>query len=80
MIWKMTPNPLSSEHPQTLKIMPPTVRLDLAVKKEIPRLSHEPPLGSDEVHLNMTGTEKKESVSLKVSIPINWLINPRIFM
>ena len=60
MIWKMTPNPLSSEHPQPLKIMPPTARLDLAVKKEIPRQSHEPPLGSDEVHLNMTGTEKKE--------------------
>ena len=60
MIWKMTPNPLSSKHPQPLKIMPPTARLDLAIKKEIPRQSHEPPLGFDEVHLNMTGTEKKE--------------------
>ena len=56
----MTPNPLSSEHPRPLKITPPTVRLNLAVKKEVHHWSHEPPLGSGEAYLNKTGTEEKE--------------------
>jgi hypothetical protein len=51
---------MSFEHPRPLEIMPPTVRLNLAVKKEVHRWSHEPPLGSCEAHLNMTGTEEKE--------------------
>ena len=55
----MTPNPLSSEHPRPLKITP-TVRLNLDIKKEVHRRSHEPPLGSSEAHLNKTGTEEKE--------------------
>uniref|UniRef100_A0A2N9F9H4 Uncharacterized protein n=1 Tax=Fagus sylvatica TaxID=28930 RepID=A0A2N9F9H4_FAGSY len=59
-IWKKTPNPLSSEHPRPLEITPPTVRLNLTVKKEVPHQSHEPPQGSGKAHLNMTGTEEKE--------------------
>ena len=55
----MTPNPLSSEHPRPLKITP-TVRLNLAVKKEVHRRSHESPLGSGEAYLNKTGMEEKE--------------------
>ena len=56
----MTPNLLSSKHPRPLEITPPTVRLNLTVKKEVHHRSHKPPLGSSEVHLNKTRTEEKE--------------------
>ena len=56
----MTPNLLSSKHLRPLEITSLIVRLNLTVKKKVHRRSHKPPLGSDEVHLNKTGTEEKE--------------------
>ena len=56
----MIPNSLFSEHPRPLEITPSTVRLNLAVKKEVHRRSHESPLGSGEAYLNKTGMEEKE--------------------
>ncbi len=50
---------MSSDHPRPLEITPPTIRLNLAVEKEVSHQNHEPPLGSGEGHLYMAGAEKK---------------------